>query len=1106
MADRSEDLLQRILSALEGRGSIGGRRTGLDGGNAGDALNETLENAEKSLRSYYSTQKEYNKKQQVGNFAAGLFGKTTEAANRDMGRLQNAIRQQEQALDDLISLGHDADSQKRKEIEGGLKMLKTQEAMYNAQATGASIISNSAQSIFQTFLRLGVIQAEYQVNLLNIVSQGGSGFQMAAAALENAVNQMHAVQSTLSQIAISAGQSLGQLGGKFAPLAGMALGALGHAAQAAADAQKMLAMAQIRIMAQEGDKLIKTHYQLTQTGVIFGNGMQGLIDATKGTKLRLEEMSAVVSENRDTFSRLGIGMSQATKLIGGVAKILASTTGQFARADRQLLALGYSYQEQAELAAETAAMMSRGGQRVGEKQVAEATMEMAKNMRLVAEVAGEDMKEKRKTIRAEQEKFAINAALAKMSRDEPQKYKQYMAQLDGMSDAQRKASYEMLVYNTVRDKDVALQIALNKGFKKTFEENQAALKNGTAGTKQAVAAEQKNSRETTDGYIAMGATVGKANMALGSLESLAQAASKELDRSTKLINVSVEEALKNIVKVTEKAKEAAGKDPTTILLEAVEKGAIAAKLLQEKVIDKLPALSAAMTKAFQDAMDALDGKGAGAGGPLAGLAKWLPEIIAAVTALTLVMQFVPDKLKDKLFNAIKSLPKGFPGSNKGGVDTSYVDMAEGKTPQGKTPGKGGRFANMAGKGLGMVKALGPGLITSAVGMGTEALGEYLKEQGHEGAGKAAMVAGKAAEFAGIGMMIGSIIPGVGTAIGGAIGGAVGAGIGVWQQFGDDIGSWTAETGKQLGLMWDSTAKAAKDLWKSAGAYTSAKWQEASNWVKSSTKEFLAEHPKLAAAVAKFPKSFDEAGKLAKGLLLDTQAKFKAEFPKLYDSLSQTFSTVGKLTDGLMTSIGEKWKDAKSWLASKLGYGEETQPQTTRTPSAAAAVTEAARPAGTPPTADLKKDPKLIRDYAYSIYKGKQDINAVPKHLQQDVLNVLKNPPKEFGQAYASPSTDRQSTAPPVPQATKGTPTSPPPPKPATPSTAGVPTKQALTAAEKSNVMETVAVNTKYANDLLINNQKNLESLVKAAINRLDSIVSATEATAGYGRKTANNTK
>jgi hypothetical protein len=776
-----------------------------------------------------------------------------------------------------------------------------------------------------------------------------------------------------------------------------------------------------------------------------------------------------------------------------------------------LLALGYSYQEQAELAAETAAEMSRGGRKVNEKEVAQATIEMAKNLRLVAEVAGEDMKAKRKTIQEEQRKFAVNAALTKMAQQDPERYKQFQQQMKGMTESQRKAAYEMLVFGTVRDKDLAIQMTLNSGFRKIVKENAQALKDGTASTYQAKATAQKFAKEETDGYVAMGQTLGKANAALGVFDGVSQRSSTALEESAALINVNLKEAATNVQNLADKGKEAAGKDPTTILLEAVEKGAIAAKLLQEKVIDKLPALSAAMTKAFQDAMDALDGKGAGAGGPLAGLAKWLPEIIAAVTALTLIMQFVPDKLKDKLFNAIKSLPKGFPGRGetpearpKTRQELDY-EMME-KTSKANAASKGGRFANIAGKGLGMVKALGPGLITSAVGMGTEALGEYLKEQGHEGAGKAAMVAGKAAEFAGIGMMIGSIIPGVGTAIGGAIGGAVGAGIGVWQQFGDDISSWTAETGKQLGQMWDSTAKAAKDLWKSAGAYTSEKWAEASNWVKNSTKEFLAEHPKLASAVASFKSGFADAAKTAKGLLTDTQAAFKAEFPKLYDNLKTTFKTVGSLTDGLMQSIGEKWKDAKSWLASKLGYGEETQPQTTRTPSAAAAVTEAARPAGTPSAPDLKKDPKLIRDYAYSIYKGKQDISAVPKHLQQDVLNMLKNPPSEFGRAYASPTDDKRPATPSVPQATKGTPTSSPPPKPATPSTAGVPTKQALTAAEKSNVMETVAVNTKYANDLLINNQKNLESLVKAAINRLDSIVSATEATAGYGRKTANNTK
>jgi hypothetical protein len=1095
MADRSEDLLQRILNALEGRGSISGRSRagGGAGGNNADRLDETLDQTAESMRTFLSVQKEYTKRQQAGSFVAGLFGKSTDAAQRNMGQLRQAISQHERALEALTEQGHTATSTQYKKVQADLKVLKSQEAMYGAQQTGAQMISNASGQIFHTFLNLGRIQAEYQANLLNIVSQGGSGFQMAAAALENAVNKMHAVQSTLSQIAISAGQSLGQLGGKFAPLAGLALGALGHAAQAAADAARTLAQAQIRIMAQEGDKLIKTHMQLTGTGVIFGNGMQGLIDATTGTKLRLEEMSAVVNENRETFSRLGIGMSGATKLIGGVAKILASTTGQFARADRQLLALGYSYQEQAELAAETAAMMSRGGRRVSEKQVAEATMEMAKNMRLVAEVAGEDMKEKRKTIRAEQEKFAINAALAKLQRDDPKRYKQFQDQLQGMSDAQRKAAYEVLTFNSVRDKDVALQIALNKGFKKTFEENQAALKNGTANTKQALSAEVKNSKETTDGYIAMGATVGKANMALGSFEGLSQAASKELDRSGKLINTSVEEAEKNIRELQGKGKEdpKGSKDPTVMLLQAVEKGAVAAKNLQEEVIKRLPKLAAALEQAYKDAMATLRGQGGGSGLPgwVDKLLPYLPIITAGLTAVALALQMFPgalsgtfQKLKEKIFGVPKELPGSgklpstgpeaeAPGGRQSRAERRRAERASRRSTPGKgkfpstaalpstplTPGGGGGIPG-GGGGSGSVggmlgeladglKKFGPALSSIGKGIGG-ALEGFLRG-----------LAGGLTAFANPMVVAGSV--GFGVAIA-----AVGAGIAgaSWllgkalPTLSKGLASFSVIDGKALVDVGLGVASLGAGLLVfGAGSAVGGAGNVIGNIADGLTNLFGGKD--LITRLKEFSTLGPGLKTSGDGLLHASQGLYK---------FGGVFLGFTKMDIKPLDAIIEKLKALKE--AAK-------PPEVSVLDSAKNLVTSALDRAAsvvTPSTTPTTKTP------------------ATPSPAAK--TPTTKTP--------ATPSVTTQRTPTTAPAAPKEKPVA----RPTTPTTAGVPNKAALTAAEKSNVMETVAVNTKYANDLLINNQKNLESLVKAAINRLDSIVSATEATAGYGRKTANNTK
>jgi hypothetical protein len=70
---------------------------------------------------------------------------------------------------------------------------------------------------------------------------------------------------------------------------------------------------------------------------------------------------------------------------------------------------------------------------------------------------------------------------------------------------------------------------------------------------------------------------------------------------------------------------------------------------------------------------------------------------------------------------------------------------------------------------------------------------------------------------------------------------------------------------------------------------------------------------------------------------------------------------------------------------------------------------------------------------------------------------------------------------------------------------GVPNKQQLTADEKKAAMETVALNTKYTNDLLVNQYKNMEKLQMQMVQQLAAIASHTGDGAAASKKTAKNT-
>lgn len=100
-----------------------------------------------------------------------------------------------------------------------------------------------------------------------------------------------------------------------------------------------------------------------------------------------------------------------------------------------------------------------------------------------------------------------------------------------------------------------------------------------------------------------------------------------------------------------------------------------------------------------------------------------------------------------------------------------TDLLENGKPieKGTATAKGGDRLKSLGKGL------GAGAIFGLAGMGTDLLSEQLEESGNKASAAVASIASSALEFAGIGAMLGSVVPGIGTAVGagiGALGGTI----------------------------------------------------------------------------------------------------------------------------------------------------------------------------------------------------------------------------------------------------------------------------------------------------------------------------------------------
>ena len=103
-----------------------------------------------------------------------------------------------------------------------------------------------------------------------------------------------------------------------------------------------------------------------------------------------------------------------------------------------------------------------------------------------------------------------------------------------------------------------------------------------------------------------------------------------------------------------------------------------------------------------------------------------------------------------------------------------VNTVRGTNSSGKMGGFGKSMAKLGG-----LKSAGIGI----AGLGLDIGREYLSDEHKDGAiGKSMGVGAKALELAGLGGMIGSVIPVLGTAAGAAIGGLIGTGLGLYNEF------------------------------------------------------------------------------------------------------------------------------------------------------------------------------------------------------------------------------------------------------------------------------------------------------------------------------------
>lgn len=579
---------------------------------------------------------------------------------------------------------------------------------------------------------------------------GGDGFQVAQSFMTSQIDLANGASQVGSKALQDFGTATAGAGGKIGML-GVAASVTGGLLSMLGNEISELAKAGIGFMITQTQKTITNFQLMNHAGALFAGGMEEMRRTASSAGLTLEQLSKVSTQYAGRMADGGMTVSDATKQIAGVGREFDKDGG---KVRKQLLSLGYSFEEQAEISAKVASDMNRGvppAQRASTAQVAAETQKYAENLRLLSDLTGEDAKAKAEKIRDENTELAFEAEKSKMSKTQRAELETAMA---GMTEIERKNLRERMIFGTVINKAGAIQEATVDGQREKGERFAQLLKQNNLTTETVINENAKYADRIGQATIENAGTIGKAGAALGGeYADMAKNQADSLRQSRQYNAENIAETKKNLAE----QKNGTGSK------EIIDAQIAAQKLMvdAEKIAtDNMAAFATAVaetTKQIESSIKALAdfsaGKGASSG--------WMATLTGVLSgAVQVGFMLLANKMG-------------------GGGGAGLGDLLSGA-------GKGGGGAGVLGRiGSTLVKA-GPGLLKGGAGAiagyGLGKLGDYETAQGNVKTGAGLDIGSKALEWGGTGAMFGSVIPGIGTAVGAGLGAVAGGAYGLYNNW------------------------------------------------------------------------------------------------------------------------------------------------------------------------------------------------------------------------------------------------------------------------------------------------------------------------------------
>ena len=364
--------------------------------------------------------------------------KKTGGSYKDTGarleRLQDVI-------DESTELQRDAMAKQR--MQNRLDLMARQAYADQMMDMGKQMLGKVATGFAEYYM------SQVKTGVLGALGEG-SPFQVAADLQIAMIDSVSSTASGLAKTAQSAGQALGSIPNHAAMAAGALLSVGGAVLEFTSSKAAELLKLKVQITSQALDKAYTSFIQATNAGITFGNGLDELRKVALDSGLTQEQFTNILSKNNAVLAESGLTVTEAARKVSGVTKTMAGQIGSSGLYVRdELLNLGFSIEEQVGLAAQVVAKFKQTGAFASDPQLAAATAEYAKNLRFLANLTGDEAKQKEAAAQQAINEYAVISELMRRAQEtnDPNLVERNKQALQSMTDTFRTGVIQAFALN-----------------------------------------------------------------------------------------------------------------------------------------------------------------------------------------------------------------------------------------------------------------------------------------------------------------------------------------------------------------------------------------------------------------------------------------------------------------------------------------------------------------------------------------------------------------------------------------------------------------------------------------------------------------------------------